>query len=132
MSFDYDSLDEFTRAYIECAIWTDESTQDESMIQATYDSEVWDIENLSEEAADRMIADCKVFQYENRCYWVRVKEASDSQAGHDFWVTRNGHGVGFWDRPKIYGEHMATYLTEKCGRWPQVYMYEHENQLYIG
>jgi hypothetical protein len=21
-----------------------------------------------------------------------------SQAGHDLWLTRNGHGVGFWDR----------------------------------
>ena len=20
-----------------------------------------------------------------------------SQAGHDFWLTRNGHGAGFWD-----------------------------------
>ena len=20
------------------------------------------------------------------------------QAGHDFWLTRNGHGAGFWDR----------------------------------
>ena len=21
-----------------------------------------------------------------------------AQAGHDFWLTRNGHGAGFWDR----------------------------------
>lgn len=39
-----------------------------------------------------------------------------SQAGHDFWLTRNGHGTGFWDRDpgevgqrltaaaKVYGE----------------------------
>lgn len=23
---------------------------------------------------------------------------SDEQLGHDFWLTRNGHGAGFWDR----------------------------------
>ncbi len=23
---------------------------------------------------------------------------SSEQAGHDFWLTRNGHGAGFWDR----------------------------------
>jgi hypothetical protein len=23
---------------------------------------------------------------------------SDEQFGHDFWLTRNGHGAGFWDR----------------------------------
>jgi hypothetical protein len=22
----------------------------------------------------------------------------ESQAAHDFWLTRNGHGAGFWDR----------------------------------
>jgi len=21
----------------------------------------------------------------------------DEKAGHDFWLTRNGHGAGFWD-----------------------------------
>ena len=27
-----------------------------------------------------------------------------SQAGHDLWLTRNGHGVGFWDRADdVYG-----------------------------
>ena len=25
-----------------------------------------------------------------------------SQLGHDFWLTRNGHGTGFWDRKEIY------------------------------
>jgi hypothetical protein len=23
---------------------------------------------------------------------------SAAQVGHDFWLTRNGHGAGFWDR----------------------------------
>jgi hypothetical protein len=39
-----------------------------------------------------------------------------ARAGHDFWLTRNGHGAGFWDRglgdlgerlskaAKVYGE----------------------------
>jgi hypothetical protein len=32
-----------------------------------------------------------------------IEEYADSgatweQFGHDFWLTRNGHGVGFWDR----------------------------------
>ena len=33
------------------------------------------------------------------------------QAGHDFWLTRNGHGPGFWDRPEIYGEEKAQELS---------------------
>lgn len=29
--------------------------------------------------------------------------ATASDIGHDFWLSRNGHGVGFWDRPELYG-----------------------------
>lgn len=31
--------------------------------------------------------------------------------GHDLWLTRNGHGCGYWDRPEIYGEANATLFT---------------------
>lgn len=27
-----------------------------------------------------------------------LSEWTADQAGHDFWLTRNGHGTGFWDR----------------------------------
>lgn len=27
-----------------------------------------------------------------------ASELADEQIGHDFWLTRNGHGTGFWDR----------------------------------
>ena len=33
------------------------------------------------------------------------------QFGHDLWLTRNGHGTGFWDRPELYGEELAVWLT---------------------
>lgn len=33
------------------------------------------------------------------------------QVGHDLWLTRNGHGTGFWDRPEAYGESGASLLT---------------------
>lgn len=33
------------------------------------------------------------------------------QVGHDLWLTRNGHGVGFWDREEIYGDGLCRILT---------------------
>jgi hypothetical protein len=27
-----------------------------------------------------------------------IEEIGAEQCGHDFWLTRNGHGTGFWDR----------------------------------
>ena len=37
-------------------------------------------------------------------------------AGHDFWLTRNGHGCGFWDRdlPGTLGEELSK-LAEAAG-----------------
>lgn len=29
---------------------------------------------------------------------LRVSKLTDEQIGHDFTLTRNGHGAGFWDR----------------------------------
>jgi hypothetical protein len=42
-----------------------------------------------------MREDCNVFMRNNRFDLMVV---DPSQAGHDFWLTRNGHGAGFWDR----------------------------------
>lgn len=33
------------------------------------------------------------------------------RVGHDFWLTRNGHGAGFWDRG--LGE-LGDWLTQQC------------------
>ena len=33
------------------------------------------------------------------------------QLGHDLWLTRNGHGTGFWDRPEIYGKQLSDFFT---------------------
>lgn len=40
-----------------------------------------------------------------------LDDLDPEQLGHDLWLTRNGHGVGYWDRPEIYGEANATLFT---------------------
>lgn len=32
-------------------------------------------------------------------------------AAHDFFLTRNGHGAGFWDKPEKYGSKESDCLT---------------------
>jgi len=112
-----DHLDDFTRAYLECAAWT--STEGENG-----EIQIDDLMNdgkaeWSEQAIAAAVADCKDFQVDNRGLLDAVSEtfgATDAQHGHDFWLTRNGHGAGFWDRgygasgnvlseaAKVYGE----------------------------
>jgi hypothetical protein len=49
-------------------------------------------------------------------------ELDDTDIGHDFWLTRNGHGARFWDGD--YPEPLATHLTKlsesfgECHVWP--------------
>jgi len=57
------------------------------------------------------VIDCLAFWQRVGCY---IATDNVDQAGHDFWFTRNGHGVGFWDRPEIYGEHYAEMLTTRA------------------
>lgn len=85
---DSDSKD-FAAAYIACALW---SSLDDA--GAPLDSGA---HNLADSAREAMTRDAAEF-------WERIRsfEFPDGytaeQAGHDYWLTRNGHGAGFWDR----------------------------------
>jgi len=122
------AVDDFTRAYMECALWT--STDGDVNLDDNHD-----ITDIAPETLGKMIADCQRFQTE---YSAALKMAyhlyklpadgettPQDMAGHDFWLTRNGHGAGFWDRG--LGEH-GEVLSKACG-WRSSYP---EIDLYIG
>lgn len=101
-------LDAFTQAYIECALWTSEE-------------DIADGSLLSEAAIKSMAHDCAVFRM--NCSEELSEAGDDSQNGHDFWLTRNGHGTGFWDRD--YPKNIATALTNAAKKFG-------ESSLYVG
>jgi hypothetical protein len=37
-----------------------------------------------------------------------TEEWTDEQIGHDIWLTRCGHGAGFWDRDLPNGDELTT------------------------
>lgn len=56
---------------------------------------------------------CRNFVWAASYYSARdVYDLDPVQVGHDLWFTRNGHGVGFWDRPRIYGSAKASLFTQ--------------------
>lgn len=86
-------LDAFTEGYLECALWssTDESRDDGGdPLDDNYG-----LDDIAIEAVQSAIDDCRSFQQDNA---ADLDGLDESQAGHDFWLTRNGHGAGFWDR----------------------------------
>lgn len=85
-----------------------------------------DFSPCTEESA---LADCMRFVGIN---WDLIKENDPSQVGYDFWLTRNRHGAGFWDRPEIYGgDENAEKLTESAHSFGERYIFEHNGELII-
>ena len=93
-SRDFASLDEFTQGYVECLFWLSCNSDNPEMEDCT-------LSDLAPETLASIVEDCADFQkgcakllelaYETGGY-------GESSAGHDFYLTRNGHGAGFWDR----------------------------------
>lgn len=94
-------MDAFTRAYFEAALW---STTDESDEQGGEPLDKnYSISDFADDTRDKMISDCADFQ-ERFGELISDDDSPkieqygrDEIAGHDFWLTRNGHGAGFWD-----------------------------------
>ncbi len=108
-------LDTFTTQYLETAMW---STNDESNDQGGDPIDAnYSLSDFSPEALKSAIRDCNKFQEENG-----DDIASDlSGAGHDFWLTRNGHGAGFWDGD--WPEPAAKRLTKASKAFGSVDLY---------
>ncbi len=121
-------LDDFTRAYLECALWSTLDGQGEPLDGR------YSIEDFSPEAIEKATDDCVRFQAENEeDLWLADyghPEHSDySMAGHDFWLTLNGHGAGFWDGD--LPEKLGDRLTEASKTFKEVYIEEHHGKLFI-
>jgi hypothetical protein len=87
--------DNFYNAYVEYALRS--SHEEENGEEVFLDNGKYE---LSESAKERMEKDCDAFRKKFEKLYSQ-NGWSDEQAGHDFWLTRNGHGAGFWDHNEI-------------------------------
>lgn len=82
--------------YIECAMWSSlhypDPGQDSEPVPL---DSVADNDDLSDELVEHVREDVTAFVTAN---WADVQSLDAGQVGHDFWLTRSGHGAGFWDR----------------------------------
>jgi hypothetical protein len=95
----------FTKAYFEAALWSSTDDDGEPL------DKNYTIADISQECAEQMALDCAQFQIEN-C--ADIETVTYTQAGHDFWLTRNGHGAGFWDGdwPEEVGDRLTKAARE--------------------
>lgn len=121
------SLETFTNSYIETAFWAETANG----VPEDDESGNWDVslrdygftsDDLAPSALETIKADCADFYNANQHLFD-----DDEQAGHDFYLTRNGHGAGFWDGD--YPEPNGTELTKASKAYGSVHFYVGDDQL---
>lgn len=90
------TLGEMSHAYAVCALW---SSYDPGHGDEPLDDE-FTPDDITTGTRDEMRADCADFLTSNYadCQEMMARGYDPGQLGHDFWLTRNRHGAGFWDR----------------------------------
>lgn len=112
--------DTFFQAYVEAALWS--STDDDGdPLDSNYNAG-----DIALETLERMQCDCNGFSDANS------DDIGDrlEQAGHDFWLTRNGHGAGFWDGD--WPEEAGDRLTEAAKRLGEFNLYVGDDGVIYG
>lgn len=100
-------LDAFTQGYIEALFFTEEESLRFPDTGPGLGGRMLDgrigFSDLSPETLAAIIADCAAFQDTNGATLAEAygRDYEAEQAGRDFWFTRNGHGVGYWDRDAL-------------------------------
>jgi hypothetical protein len=104
-------LDEFVDGFVKAALWSTTGTVDEEDLKnpSFEGCEVGDDYNLDdhfgpedihEEAMEQIRSDCEGFISE--CHELLLVAMNTGRPldhlGHDFLLSKNGHGTGFWDR----------------------------------
>ena len=110
-------MDVFTQAYVEAALWS--STYHNEFLDANYG-----VSDIDDETLQKMMKDCEKFQESN----LKDIESNLKVAGHDFWLTRNHHGAGFWDGD--WEQPAADRLTNASHVFGEVNLYVSDNKVY--
>lgn len=82
-------MNKFLSAYIKCALWSSSDG---------YDSldDKYSIKDISPQTMAKMELDCQRFKLFHGSL-LKCAKINDTKAGHNFWLSRNRHGAGFFD-----------------------------------
>lgn len=121
-------FEQVLQAYIKCALWSS-NDDDDTPLDSNYTASDIDAETLAAmrkdcqafidacDAADIPWRDCPNFD-------TAPYDGLFAHFGYDFWLTRNGHGAGFWDGDWIVGmDDIGDELTKIAEKFGEVYLY---------
>lgn len=118
---DFEQLDEMVRSYIETMLWSSRYDCSDPHDDSTFRDFDYDIEDFDAMTLYSIVEDCMKFL--EGAFAIRVPKFKDGRQadahmlGHDFWLTRNGHGAGFWDGD--YEKETGERLTALSKTFPE-------------
>ncbi len=122
-----DELVWFVTSYIKTAFWSTDG-DDGMPLEDSYE-----FADLAPETMLDVVRDCASFLLINRNDILGYQGGRASprdaieKAGHNFWLTRNGHGTGFWDDD--YPDVIRDRLSKEAQAWGDVFWTEHEGEI---
>lgn len=94
-------MDTLLDAYMECALWSSSDLSVPEPSDRSLQDRGFGIRDFAATTAQEMYEDCEAFVREN---WAHIEQVlgydtyDETNIGHDLWLSRNGHGAGFFDR----------------------------------
>ena len=114
-------MTDFLNAYLVTALWS--SIDDK---ENPFDDN-YSIDDFSEKALKQADKDCDLFIEKAGDL---LDDFDDTDIAHDFWLTRQGQGAGFWDGD--YPDEIGDKLTEIANDFRELYIYVGDDgQLYF-
>lgn len=116
------SHESFLNSYIETALWSEIDSEGIPLD----DSKYADVE-LVDETRAQMAKDCAEFEKKLDTLLGSLDASiinslpNRDRMAHDFWLTRNRHGAGFWDGD--YPEPLGNQLTELAHSFGECILY---------
>lgn len=107
----------FFQAYVETMLWANTWVDGDASTDGPHSEDLRDKRDLvTAEALESMREETDAFV---EAQWEDLRGLDAGQSGHDFALTRNSHGAGFWDRG--YGE-KGDRLTAACKPYGAAYL----------
>lgn len=104
-------FDIFFHSYLETALWSSTDGEDKHLDQN------YDFKDIDRESYTHLKDEAQKFF--NETYDMISSDLK--KAGHDFWLTRNGHGAGFWDGD--WDDEVGKKLTQVSKKYKEIDLY---------
>jgi len=121
-------LRDFACGYVEALFFTNGDSGDDD----EFSFNRLGAERLTQAARASIIDDCASFLSDLARDAIARSDGDYEQAGRDFWFTRQGHGVGFWDKGEdIWPKEARDALNARAKGFGEAYMYRKNGWIYV-